>query len=115
MTYFPQPVEDTLDIAVPRLLGMQQSLGLALDGDILRQVLGELLFDKWLVGSEADVTVEELQSVLTMARVRAEVLRLQEEGLVHVFDDGTGEEIVVLTEKGRQEAQKVHLPIEQLN
>jgi len=77
------------------------------DPGILEDILCKSALEKFLGDDEMMWSEEEVYDALNLAEVRSQLVELFEEGLVDSIEDENGEEIVWLTEKGKQLVEKV--------
>ena len=67
----------------------------------------ESLLEKFLLGEELLWNDEEINQVLKLSIVHSSLKKLKEKGLVDFIQNEEGEEIIFLTENGRETAQKL--------
>jgi hypothetical protein len=98
---YPEAVENTLDVILESVVGMEFEA--PMDFNVLRDVIGECLFEHWLSGGD-DIPLDEdgVLKLLNRASAITIVQQMKERGWIDSIDDGTGEEIVFLTQKGKQ-------------
>jgi hypothetical protein len=77
------------------------------DPAILEDILCKSALQKFLGDGEIMWSEEEVYDALNLAEVQSQLVELFEEGLVDSIEDENGEEIVWLTEKGKQLVETV--------
>ena len=100
---YPEAVENTLDVLIDSVAEIEFKA--PMDSNVLRDVIGAAIFEHWLAGSSLDeVTfgVDGMLKLLNRASAITLMQQMEEEGLIDSIEDETGEEIVFLTQKGKQ-------------
>jgi hypothetical protein len=98
---YPEAVENTLDVLIDSVAEIEFKA--PMDSNVLRDVIGAALFEHWLAGSdEITFGVDGMLKLLNRASAITLMQQMEEEGLIDSIEDETGEEIVFLTQKGKQ-------------
>lgn len=98
---YPEVVENTLDVLLESITDMEFKI--PMDFNALRDVLGTVLFEHWLTGSD-EIPFDEdgLSKLLNRASAITLVQQMEQEGLMDSIEDGMGNDIVFLTQKGKE-------------
>lgn len=103
---YPPTVENFLDQLELGLIESdfycEQSPGYDTDSPTVREEFGKVIFDRWQRGLELILTEQEFMSIMQRCVAQSSIQRLVEKGLVDVIEDEHGEDVVFLTERGKQ-------------
>ena len=71
--------------------------------DFLREAIGNIFFQEWLKGTDDEPIFDEekIYKLILTADVNAELEDMEKNGYIDLIEDGDGNEIVFLTEKGK--------------
>lgn len=98
---YPQAVEQALDTIVEGLENTGFFEQEQVEHRYVREEFGKVLFEQWLGDGEFGITIDQAQDLLNRAMINQSLDSLEKRGLVGVIEDENGEEIVYLTEKGK--------------
>ncbi len=98
---YPQAVEQALDTIVEGLENIGFFMQEQVEHRYVREEFGKVLFEQWLGDGEFGITLEQAENLLNRAMINQSLESLIERGLVGTIEDENGEEIVYLTEKGK--------------
>ena len=105
---YPKAVEDFLDQIEQGLqeenFYQEGSPGNDTDSQTVRKEFGKVVFSKWTQSPGGEIFVTEQEFMGTMQRCCAQsaINSLVAKGLVDVIEDSNGEEVVFMTEVGKQ-------------
>lgn len=100
-TTYPQEVEFHLEEMVNAIQLLD--LGQETPTHCIREVVGPILFDQWMQGEISGfVDGNEMLKVLQRVVVTSVLDKLQEQGLIDSIDNEDGEEMVFLTQRGKE-------------
>jgi len=105
---YPEAVQDLVNLTMvvakeSGIIGAQASA----DPDILEDLLCKMALDKFLCDGEMHWGEEEVVDCCNQAVAHTLIRDLKNEGLVDSIEDENGEEVVWITEKGREVTNRI--------
>lgn len=98
---YPQAVEQALDTIIESLEDTGFFEQEQVEHRFVREEFGKVLFEQWLGEGEFAITMEQAENLLNRAMVSQSIENLAKRGLIGMIENENGEEVVYLTEKGK--------------
>jgi hypothetical protein len=99
---YPESVEQQLDVMMSHVDLLELVQSGEIRKEFIREEFGEMLFQKWLDGTEdVEISTEQFIDMLKMASAKTVLQSLKDKKLIDTVDDGEGNDYVFLTNKGK--------------
>jgi hypothetical protein len=106
-TNYPESVEERTRICMEVLKDAYEhtfdKYNFSRHEDFLHEAIGSIFFQEWLKGTDDEPIFDEerIYKLILTADVNAELEDMEKDGYIDLIEDGDGNEIVFLTEKGK--------------